>query len=134
MILQTKLYIPVTRHSLVPRPRLLAKLNAGLPGRLTLVAAPAGFGKTTLIAGWSRQLADAGEWAPAWISLDEGDNEPVTFFRYVIAALQTIDDRIGQPASELLQAPQVNDFSVVLTTLLNDVVGAGRAVLLVLDD
>lgn len=134
MLLQTKLYVPMARGSLVPRPRLLTKLNAGLSGRLTLVAAPAGFGKTTLIARWGKELADAGEWALAWYSLDEGDNEPLTFFNYLVAALQTIDGRLGQAGLELLQVQQADDLHVVLTTLLNDVSGAGRAILLVLDD
>lgn len=134
MLLQTKLHVPFTRSRLVPRPRLLAKLNAGLPGRLTLVAAPAGFGKTTLIAGWGRHLAEAGEWAFAWFSLDDGDNVPATFLAYVIAALQTVDAGLGQQASELLQSPQLDNVQVVLTALLNDVVASGQATVLVLDD
>lgn len=134
MLLQTKLYVPLTRSSLVPRQHLLAKLNSGLTGRLTLVAAPAGFGKTTLIARWGQQLAEAKEWAFAWLSLDEGDNEPVNFFGYVIAALQTIDSRLGQSASELLQSPQIDSMRMVLTALLNDITDASQAIVLVLDD
>lgn len=81
-ILQTKLHIPPLRSSLVPRPRLIAKLDAGLAGRLTLISAPAGYGKTTLVAEWLQ----AGERLAAWLSLDEGDNDPRRLLAYLLAA------------------------------------------------
>ena len=78
-ILQTKLFIPPLRPSLVPRPRLLQRLNDGAGGKLILVSAPAGFGKTTLICDWL-----AGQETPAgWLSLDENDNQPLRFFSYL---------------------------------------------------
>ncbi len=83
-LLQTKLSIPAVRAELVPRPRLLARLNAGLAGKLTLVSAPAGFGKTTLLASWSKSC----RLPVAWLSLDESDNEPVRFMAYLVASLE----------------------------------------------
>lgn len=131
-LLQTKLHIPVTRRSLVPRTRLLVKLNAGLDGRLTLVAAPAGFGKTTLVVDWRRQLPEARQLT--WFSLDENDNELSRFFVYVITALQKIDDRIGQAALDMLHSPQANNIQVVLTDLVNTLAQSTQAVILALDD
>ena len=93
-LLKTKLYIPPVRSELVPRPFLLERLNAGLgqsggsARKLTLVSAPAGFGKTTLVTEW---LGSA-ERSFAWLSLDEGDNDPVRFSTYVITAIQAVHD------------------------------------------
>ena len=96
---------PPLRANLTARPRLQARLDNGLqPGqRLMLIAAPAGFGKTTLIAEWLAALS-ARTAAPraAWLSLDEGDNDPVRFIRYVIAALQLIDPALGEATLDLL--------------------------------
>ena len=83
--LTTKLYLPPARQTLVDRPVLLDQLKEGLQGRLTLVSAPAGFGKTSLVAAWRKQC----ETPLAWVSLDEEDNEPQRFLDYLIAALQT---------------------------------------------
>src|SRR5512139_364741 len=90
-ILATKLYIPPPRPRTVLRPRLIVRLNEGLHGKLTLISAPAGFGKTTLVSEWV-----AGCQRPAaWLSLDEGDNDPTRFLMYLIAALQTLPPKIG---------------------------------------
>jgi LuxR family maltose regulon positive regulatory protein len=83
-LLRTKLSVPVIRAELVPRPRLLARLNEGLIGKLTLISAPAGFGKTTLLAWWSKSC----HLPVAWLSLDESDNEPVRFIAYLVASLE----------------------------------------------
>ncbi|MBN1485295.1 MAG: tetratricopeptide repeat protein [Chloroflexia bacterium] len=95
-ILSTKLHIPSPRRNLVPRPRLLERLEQGLQRKLTLVSAPAGFGKTTLLGAWIQRLPAGG--APpvkvAWISLDHGDNDPVRFATYLSAALKQTDERI----------------------------------------
>ncbi len=106
-ILATKLYIPPPRPNAVPRPRLLARLNAGLRreqggGRkLTLISAAAGFGKTTLLSEWI-----AGCRLPvAWLSLDEEDSNPVRFLAYLISALQTIAPNVGAGVLTALQAP-----------------------------
>src|SRR5229473_2754461 len=91
-ILATKLYLPRLRPNVVSRPRLLERLNEGLHRKLTLIAAPAGFGKTTLVSEWL-----AGCHRPAaWLSLDEGDNDPTRFLTYLVAALQTIAADLGE--------------------------------------
>src|SRR6266704_6656118 len=91
-ILATKLYIPRLRPNVVSRPRLLERLNEGLHRTLTLIAAPAGFGKTTLISAWVKGI----ERPTAWLSLDEGENDPARFLTYLVAALQTIAATIGK--------------------------------------
>ena len=96
-LLQTKLYIPATRPELVPRPRLIERLNAGMHRKLILVSAPAGFGKTTLVSGWVHAMGGASSpIAIAWLSLDESDNDLTRFLAYLIAALQTIEADIGK--------------------------------------
>src|SRR5262245_45600111 len=110
-LLTTKLHIPTTRSDAVPRPRLIALLDQGLARKLTLIAAPAGFGKTTLIAAWLRQIENAelrieknldtgsnSQFRVAWLSLDDDDNDPVRFLTYLIAAVRTIDQAIGEAA------------------------------------
>src|SRR6478609_3680393 len=101
-ILTTKLYVPPPPPTVVPRPRLLARLNAGLHRKLTLIAAPAGFGKTTLVSAW---LATCQRPA-AWLSLDEGDSDPTRFLTYLVAALQTIEPTIGAGVVGVLQSSQ----------------------------
>lgn len=98
-LLTTKLYIPHTRPKIVFRPRLIEQLNAGLHGKLTLISAPAGFGKTTLISEWVQAMDRATPpIAIAWLSLDENDNDPIRFLIYSIAALRTIDANIAKGA------------------------------------
>ena len=90
-ILATKLYIPPPRPNVVLRPRLIERLNEGLHRKLTLISAPAGFGKTTLVSEWVAGC----ERPVAWLSLDEGDSDPTRFLTYLVAALQTIAPKIG---------------------------------------
>jgi LuxR family maltose regulon positive regulatory protein len=90
-LLATKLFVPPARATLVARPRLLDRLQHGLQGKLTLISAPAGFGKTTLLSAW---VGGCGR-PTAWLSLDEGDNDPSRFLTYLIAALQTIAPTLG---------------------------------------
>ena len=101
-VLATKLYIPAPRPGSVMRPRLMDRLNAGLRGKLTLVSAPAGFGKTTLITEW----ISTDDLLVAWLSLDDGDSDPVRFLAYVITALLTIEPAIGAGILNLLESPQ----------------------------
>src|SRR6266550_2044303 len=101
-ILATKLYIPRLRPNVVLRPRLLEQLNEGLHRKLTLIAAPAGFGKTTLVSAW---VAGCGR-ATAWLSLDAGDNDPARFLMHLVAALQTIAADLGEGVLGALQSPQ----------------------------
>lgn len=131
-LLQTKLYIPPLQPAAqrVPRPRLLARLDAGLYGKMTLICGPAGCGKTTLAAEW----VHASVREVAWVSLDQGDNDPIQFLRYLIAALQQVDGRIGQTVHALLAAPQPPSLPGLAGSLLNDIAAAGVPLLLVLDD
>ncbi|GIK44032.1 MAG: LuxR family transcriptional regulator [Chloroflexota bacterium] len=133
LVLQTKLYIPQARVAdLVPRPRLIERLNEGLhrmPG-VILISAPAGFGKTTLVSDWLHQS----KVPTAWLSLDEGDNDPTRFLAYLVAALQTVEAMIGAGVVDMLQSPQPPPTESILTALLNDITTIPDNFLLVLDD
>jgi len=162
-LLTTKTFIPIPRTALVLRPRLIERLSAGLGRKLTLISAPAGFGKTTLVSEWvSRRQGDEeaggqgdketrrrGEAVSsplvspspgppvshAWLSLDKGDNDPLRFWRYVIAALQTIDATIGQAVQAALDTSQPPSPEAIVTTLINDCAGTDNGpYTLVLDD
>jgi len=129
-ILATKLYIPAPRSGSVPRSRLVNRLNAGHDGKLTLVSAPAGFGKTTLVAEWMGSC----DLHAAWLSLDAGDNDPVRFLTYFVAALQTIEPDIGVGLLHVLESPQPPPIDSLLIPLLNELALMPQAVVLVLDD
>lgn len=133
-ILTTKLYIPPPppRPKMVSRPRLIERLNAGLGGRLTLISASAGFGKTTLMSQW---VASCGR-RVAWLSLDEGDNDLARFLTYVVAALRQIAPAIGEGVLRTLQASQQSTppLETLLTILLNDIATIPENFVLVLDD
>lgn len=140
-VLQTKLYTPETRLDLVPRARLIDKLRAGCHRKLTLISAPAGFGKTTLVSEWIARC----ERPAAWLSLDEGDNDPTRFLTYLVAALQAMPigekgaiasngAQIGEGVLSLLQSPQSLPLESVLTALLNEIVTISDNFILVLDD
>jgi len=133
-LLSTKLFIPSIRPELVSRPRLIERLNEGLrrtPG-VTLISAPAGFGKTTLVSEWVAGC----EQPTAWLSLDEGDNDPTRFLTYLITALQTIAANIGEGLLTVLHAsqPQPPPTESILTTLLNEITTLPDNLILVLDD
>jgi len=132
-LLQTKLYVPRLRRTLVARPRLSERLSHGAESKLTLISAPAGFGKTTLLAEWLA-AASADERSTAWLSLDQADNQPVSFWTYLITALQTAASEVGASALSLLQEPQPPPIQTVLTTLLNELGAAPNDIVLVLDD
>ena len=142
-LLKTKFYIPPPRPNLVSRPRLIQRLDEGLRlgRRITLVSAPAGFGKTTLLSEW---IASS-ERSVAWVSLDEGDNDPVRFLTYLVGALQGVDEAIGQSVEDILQSPQLASaataptdqvawIEVPMAALISDVTAATAALVLVLDD
>ena len=135
-LLQTKLYIPSLSPKLVPRPRLLARLNDGLHRKLTLVAAPAGSGKTTLISDWLRQI----DQPAAWLSLDQADNDLTRFWIYFIAALQTVQPDVGQMALAGLESigfgntDTVSHLEKLHISLLNDLAALPEQLVLVLDD
>lgn len=132
-VLTTKLYIPPARPAIVSRPRLIAGLNAGLHRKLTLISAPAGFGKTTVIRAWAAGCA-----CPvAWLSLDAGDNDPARFLAYVIAALNRVagsESHMGSSVLGMLQAPQSPPTEAILTALINDIAASTDRTILVLDD
>ena len=134
-ILATKLYIPPPRPKVVPRPRLTGRLNEGQQHKLTLISAPAGFGKTTLVSEWLAGRERLGSTVHlAWLSLDEGDNDPTRFLAYLIAALQTVAARIGNGVLAALQAPQPPPLEMLLTALLNEITALPDSFILVLDD
>lgn len=133
-ILYTKLHIPPIRPQFIIRPRLIERLNEGLQlGRkLTLISAPAGFGKTTLVGEW---VAVCGRPA-AWLSLDEGDSDPARYLTYFVAALQTVVPKLGEGALEVLYASQSQfpPIEAILTTLLNEIAAISEKFFLILDD
>ncbi len=136
-ILATKLYLPPPRPNGVRRPRLIDLLAAGAsrPGhKLTLISAPAGFGKTTLVSDW---VAPAGAQPPqpvAWLSLEAADGDLPRFLAYVVAAVQTVAPHAGAGMLRLLDLPQPPPIEVMLTHLLNDIAALPQAFVLVLDD
>jgi len=135
-LLETKFYVPRSRRDLVPRPRLAERLDRGTALKLVLVSAPAGFGKTTLLTEWlaAGPAAPADQRLAAWLSLDRADNDPASFWTYVIAALRTAAPGVGESALALLQAPRPPPIETVLTALLNDLGALAGDIVLVLDD
>jgi LuxR family maltose regulon positive regulatory protein len=129
-LLTTKLYVPQHSVTLVSRPRLYEHLAEGLTRKLTLVSAPAGFGKSTLVTDW---LARSDRPA-AWLSLDQGDNDPVRFWTYLIAAIQTIYQDIGGEARQIVTAPQLRSNEPVAISLINDISQHPQDLIVVLDD
>jgi LuxR family maltose regulon positive regulatory protein len=131
-LLTTKLHIPLSRPGLVERPRLIERLDEGLRlgHKLTLIFAPAGFGKTTLLSEW---VAHCGR-SVAWLSLDEGDNDLTRFLSYLIAALQSINPGIGENALETFQFHQPPSLEALITTLVNQINITPEPFILILDD
>jgi LuxR family maltose regulon positive regulatory protein len=131
-ILATKLYIPPPRSKIVLRPHLIERLNEGPSAsrKLTLISAAAGFGKTTLVSEWVAVC----ERPAAWLSLDEGDNDPTRFLTYLVAALQTIEANIGAGILNVLQSPQPPPIESILTALLNEITTVLDHFIFVLDD
>ena len=129
-VLATKLYVPTSRDKVVLRSRLNERLDEGLRRRLTLVSAPAGFGKSTLIAEWI-----AGCTLPvAWLSLDEGDGDPTRFLTYLVVALRKVAPGIGESILALLDSPEPAPVESTLTPLLNELATHPVESVLVLDD
>ncbi|MBW7886197.1 MAG: helix-turn-helix transcriptional regulator, partial [Caldilineaceae bacterium] len=129
-ILTTKLQPSPLREPAVHRPRLTAKLARAAAHRLTVIAAPAGFGKSTLLGAWlATEAARAG-----WLALDPHDDAAPRFLRYLVAALQQIDSTIGSQALALLDSGHIPATETVLATLINDLAATARPAFLVLDD
>ena len=132
VLLATKLRVPAVRPDLVPRPRLAERLDESLARGLVLVCAPAGDGKTVLLADWVRRS----EQAAAWLSLDAGDNDPARFWRHAVAALDRARPGVSDRVAGLLGPPAPSSFQGLVTALINELAAepdAGEA-LLVLDD
>ena len=137
-VLVTKLFIPPARPEFVPRPHLVEMLTQGLHHKLTLISAPAGFGKTTLVSEW----IDAAGHLTAWLSLDQSDNDFTRFLTYIIAALNQVDvDKnisgkvpFGKGTLSMLQSPQPLPLETVLTPLINEIAAIPEEIILVLDD
>lgn len=137
LLLQTKLYLPPIRSGLVARPRLIEKLNRGLAGKLTLLSAPAGYGKTTLISEWLQQLAGEQEKNASpyvsWLSLDEEDNDPQLFFSYLAAAVQSWPN-VQTFLSQRLQSPHPLPSKNLMKAFVHDLSPVSAPILLILDD
>src|SRR5438477_1593256 len=132
-LLETKLHVPKGARGLVPRQRLRERLSAGPGSALTLISAPAGFGKTTLLTEWLAAVPGEGP-AAGWLSLDEADNDPSLFWKYVVAALRSVAGKeVGAGALSLLESSQA-PIDAVLTALIKDLCGVSDDVILVLDD
>lgn len=137
-LLATKLFVPRPSHPLIQRPRLTTLLTQGLQRKLTLISAPAGFGKTTLLSSWVQSLPQDTPETPyvAWVSLDADDNEPVLFWSYVLTALDKLQSGLFAPLLTYLQTPQAPSVPIrsVLQTLINTLVGRNERFLLIFDD
>jgi len=128
--MRTKLYRPRSSSDIIPRTRLIERLNAAITGEITLVCAPAGFGKSTLLAQWMQTI----DYQNAWLSLDEHDNELPTFLHALTAALQTaFPDEFGATTA-ILNAPRILPPDQIATLLINDLADMPEDVILVLDD
>jgi LuxR family maltose regulon positive regulatory protein len=130
VLLATKLHVPQPRAGVLTRPRLLDRLARGMAQELTLVCAPAGFGKTSLLGDWARRARRP----VAWLSLDAGDNDPVRFWRYVAAALDGAGAAVAERLVPLLRGPQPASLEAVVTALINELAARSEQVALVLDD
>ncbi len=131
-ILTTKLFAPHARTERVARPRLTRRLEEGLRRKMTLISAPAGFGKTTLLSEW-RETSAQHAIAIAWVSLDKGDNDFTRFITYLIAALRTIESDLGTHAQSLLnEAPVAGE--AVLVSLINELAAFDGEIAIMLDD
>src|SRR3712207_2311197 len=133
-LVSTKLRPSQARPKLVARPRLIAKLEREASRKLTLISAPAGFGKTTLLVEWLEGRAD-GDQSVAWVSLDEGDNDPVRFLSYLVSALRrTGEEGFGEGVLAALHSPEPPRMEAVLGALINEFADLPGEVTIILDD
>jgi LuxR family transcriptional regulator, maltose regulon positive regulatory protein len=131
-LLATKLFVPQPRPGLVPRRRLIESLQSALSSPFTLISAPAGFGKTTLIAQWI--TANSSQIPVTWLQIDETDNDPVRFWDYFIASLKTLRPTTGESASKILHSAETYTIEKFLTSLINDIASLPAEFVLVIDD
>ncbi len=136
-LIKLKLFVPRLRPGMIARPRLIARLNQGLYEALTLISAPAGYGKTTLLSEWIALLKAEkapASWAVSWLSLDAGDNDPIRFLTYLTAALESARPELGAEARSLLQSNPSLPPTTPLSVLINELQESPQPVMLVLDD
>jgi LuxR family transcriptional regulator, maltose regulon positive regulatory protein len=129
-LLRTKISVPHIPPDFVHRPRLTERIDRGVIGPLTLLAAPAGFGKTNLLTEWTEQT----DLPVAWLTIDSDDNELSRFFRYLIGALQILEPRLGEEALDFIQSTRDSGVEVGLTLLINEIAALSKDLVLVLDD
>ena len=139
ILLETKLYIPTSRPKRVHRPHLIAELNEGLHRKLTLISAPAGFGKTTLVTDWLLEKKNdmISPTGIAWFSIEASDNDPIRFLTYFSAALNRItgiETPLGEGVLSMLQSPQPLPIESILMLLINEISSVSEKIILVLDD
>src|ERR687897_365583 len=132
-LVSTKLRPSQWRPNLIARPRLTERLEREPARKLTLISAPAGFAKTTLLVAWLRERSD-GEWSVAWLSLDEGDNDPVRFLSYLVAALQAVEEGIGEGVLSALRSPEPPRVENITAALINELAALPEELTLILDD
>ncbi|HVN54781.1 MAG TPA: LuxR C-terminal-related transcriptional regulator [Anaerolineaceae bacterium] len=130
LLLKTKINIPRIPHEFVHRPRLTELIDRGAQGPLTLICAPAGYGKTNLLVEWTERT----DLPVAWLSLDLDDNDFFRFSRYVIGALQTLDPKIGEESRDFVESTLASNVEMGATLLINDLVTLSKDIVLVLDD
>ncbi len=129
-LLATKLYVPSARAGVLPRSRLVEQLNIGIVRPFTLISGPAGYGKTTVVSIWTACSGDP----VAWLTLDAGDNDPVRFWRYIHAALQTVDSCLGEDLLPALFSAQPPALEQIIIGLVNDIAACKRKLILVIED
>jgi LuxR family transcriptional regulator, maltose regulon positive regulatory protein len=129
-LLLTKFHVPSVRSDLVQRDRLLERLNRGMEGKLILISAPAGSGKTTILSEWLRQT----KFSSSWLSLDEGDNDPLRFWTYFVAALQQSHPDIGEATLSMLRSLESPSFESFLIPLINEITRFSERQIFILDD
>lgn len=132
-LVSTKLRPSQARPKLVARPRLTDRLEREAARKLTLISAPAGFGKTTLLVEWLRERAGS-EGSVAWLSLDEGDNDPTRFLSYVVAALRSVEGEIGEGVLSALRSPEPPHIEAITAALINELAALPEELTLILDD
>lgn len=135
-LLQTKLFAPLVPLEMVSRPRLVDRFEAGLHRKLTVLSAPAGFGKTTLLAEWAQRHREPSEvhLPVGWLFLDKDDNDPSRYWTYCIAALQTIYPDLGRSITAMIQSPQPSPVESFLTSMINEIARRAERLVLILDD